>query len=417
MSRRDFMAASAAAGVLMASPHSFAHAQGSGQIKVGLIGCGGRGTGAAANAVAASPDVVIHAMGDIFRDKIEGSRNWLKETVKEKFQVTEDRMFLGFDSYKKVIASGVDYIILASPPGFRPDHFRAAIEAGKHVFFEKPVATDVWGVKEIMAASDLAKQKGLGVAAGTQRRHDLAYRECINRIHDGQIGDVLSLCAYWNQGGLWFNVRQPQWSDLEYQLRNWLYYTYLSADMIAEQHIHNIDVCNWAKNAVPVSAVSLGGRQVRTAEIFGHIYDHFATEYTYADGTKMHSYCRQQDGTKSAVWEHIIGSKGKSDANNWINGENAWRWDRDASRPNPYELEHKNLIDSIKAGNPINEGRTVAEATMTAIMGRVAAYTGQEVKWDDLMKMDQRTFPETFAFGMKVPVKDVAMPGKTPLPG
>lgn len=413
LSRRDFLASTTAAGLLMSAPQAFANSSVDDKIKVGLIGCGGRGTGAAVDAATASPNIVIHAMGDVFADKMKGSEGWLKTELKERFQVGE-RKFMGFDAYKQVINSGVDYVILATPPAFRPLHFKTAIEAGKHVFFEKPVAVDIHGIKMVLAASELAKQKGLGVAAGTQRRHDLGYRETMNRIHDGAIGEIVSMCAYWNQGGLWMNPRQEGWSDLEWQLRNWLYFTWISGDHIAEQHVHNIDVCNWAMKDHPVKAVALGGRQVRTDAAYGHIFDHFAVEFEYANGVKMHSYCRQQDGTASRVSEVIFGSKGRSNGsgNIWGGGSD---WKYSGERPNPYMQEHKNLIESIKAGKPINEGKQVAESTMTAILGRMAAYSGQEVKWDDAMKLDTNYMPENLDFNSKLVVAAVPMPGKTPL--
>lgn len=413
MSRREFLASTGAAGLLMSAPQAFAHSSVDEKIKVGVIGCGGRGTGAAIDAANADPNVVVWAMGDVFADKMKGSEGWMKDQLKDRYQVTPERQFMGFDSYKQVLASGVDYVVLAAPPCFRPQHFMAAIQAGKHVFFEKPVAVDIWGIKMVMAAADMAKAKGLGVAAGTQRRHDLGYRETIDRIHNGSIGDIVSMCAYWNQGGLWMNPRQEAWSDLEWQLRNWLYFTWISGDHIVEQHVHNIDVCNWAMKDHPAKAVALGGRQVRTDPAYGHVFDHFAVEFEYANGVKMHSYCRQQDGTASRVSEMIFGSKGRSNGSGNIWGSQEWRYS--GQRPNPYMQEHKHLLESIKAGKPINEGRQVAESTMTAIMGRMAAYTGQEVKWDDLMKLDTRTFPDKLVFEGKIPVAEVAMPGKTKL--
>lgn len=411
MTRREFVKAGAATGVLLTAPHAFAHSSVDEKIKVGLIGCGGRGTGAAINACEANPNVVVWAMGDIFKDKLEGSQNWMKGEIKEKYQVTPERTFLGFDSYKKVLAQDVDVIILATPPVFRPEHFEATINAGKHVFFEKPIAVDVAGCKRVIAASEVAKQKGLGVAAGTQRRHDLGYRATMEEIHSGKIGEVVSCCAYWNQGGLWMNPRQEGWSDLEWQLRNWLYFTWISGDHISEQHIHNIDVCLWAKQMLPTKAISLGGRQVRTDAAYGHVYDHFATEYEFPDGTRMHSYCRQQDGTSSRVWEFIRGTKAMSDGGGRFWGGVDWKYE--GERPNPYMLEHKHLLDSIKEGKPINEGRQVAESTIVAIMGRAAAYSGQEIKYDEFLASNHSITPEKVDWEMKLTVDPVALPGKS----
>jgi predicted dehydrogenase len=235
----------------------------------------------------------------------------------------------------------------------------------------------------------------------------------MKRIREGEMGDVVACYAYWNQGGLWMHPRKPEWSDLEWQLRNWLYFTWISGDHIAEQHIHNIDVCNWAVGKHPVKAISLGGRQVRTNPAYGHIFDHFATEFEYDDGVKMISMCRQIDGTASRVEERIVGTKGTSNANTWIKGEKSWRWDGD--RPNPYMLEHKNLFESIATGNPINEGRQVAESTLTAIMGRMAAYTGQEVTWEQALNSQENLMPERLEMGMALAVAPVAIPGQTKL--
>lgn len=412
LSRRDFIRASAASTAAVALP-SGVFAFSSASIKVGLIGCGGRGTGAVIDAANASKDVELWAMADIFADHMQGSQNTLKENLKERYKVTPDRTFLGFDAYKQLLASGVDVVILTTPPTFRPGHLKAAIEAGKHVFMEKPVAVDAPGVRSVFESSDLAKTKNLAIVAGTQRRHDVAYREAMRRIRDGEMGDVVACYAYWNQGGLWMHPRKPEWSDLEWQLRNWLYFTWISGDHIAEQHIHNMDVCNWAVGKHPVKAISLGGRQVRTNPAYGHIFDHFATEYEYDDGVKMVSMCRQIDGTASRVEEKIVGTKGSSNANTWIKGEKSWRWDGD--RPNPYMLEHKNLFESIAAGKPINEGRQVAESTLTAIMGRMAAYTGQEVTWEQALNSQENLMPERLEMGMTLAVAPVAVPGQTKL--
>jgi predicted dehydrogenase len=409
--RRQILRTSAVATAAAFLP-SGVFAQGTSRLKVGLIGAGGRGTGAAFDAAAADAGVVIWSVGDVFKDRLDGSVQALKDGLKDRCQVTPDRSFVGFDAYKGVIASGVDVVILTAPPGFRPAHLQASVEAGKHVFMEKPVATDVPGVKAILAAAQEAKSKRLSIVAGTQRRHDVAYREAMKRIHDGQMGDVTSCYAYWNQGGLWMNPRQPGWTDMEWQLRNWLYFTWLSGDIIVEQHIHNIDVCNWAMQKHPVKAVSLAGRQVRTDKAYGHVFDHFATEYEYDNGVKMISMCRQIDGTASRVSEHIVGTKGASDGNNRIRGENPWRWEGD--RPNPYVEEHKHLYAAIRGGNPINEGQEVAHATMTAIMGRLAGYSGQEITWDDAMNLTEVLAPKQLAMG-PIEVPPVAMPGQTRL--
>ena len=388
-------------------------AQGKEQIKVGVIGCGGRGTDAVVNCAEAESSMVLWAMADVFRDKLDSSAATLKDRLKDRFQVTADRTFMGFDAYEKLLQTGVDVVILTSPPGFRPAHIKASVAAGKHIFTEKPIAVDGPGVRTVIEAANAAKAKGLAIVAGTQRRHDVAYREAMARIHDGAMGDVVACYAYWNQGGLWMHPRKEGWSDMEWQLRNWLYFTWLSGDHIVEQHVHNLDVCNWAMKGHPVKAVCLGGREVRTDAAYGHIFDHFATEYEYANGVKMLSMCRQIDGTASRVSEHLVGTRGTSNGNTWIRGENAWRWDGD--RPNPYMLEHRNLFASIRDGNPINEGVQVAESTMTAIMGRMSAYTGQEVTWDQAMASQESLVPEKPEMGGKFEVPPVAIPGKTKL--
>ncbi|MGI8922909.1 MAG: Gfo/Idh/MocA family protein [Fimbriimonadales bacterium] len=411
LSRREFVGKAAAATASIIIPAGV-FAAGSDVIRVGLIGCGGRGTGAATDASAANEGVVLWAMGDVFADRLASSRENLKGALGQRYRVTGERAFTGFDAYKKVIASGVDVVILTAPPGFRPAHLQQAIGAGKHVFMEKPVAVDAPGIRSILASSDMAVSKKLSIVAGTQRRHDVAYREAMTRIHDGAIGEVLALHAYWNQGGLWMHPRKDEWSDMEWQLRNWLYFTWLSGDHIAEQHIHNIDVCNWAMKAHPVRAISLAGREVRTTPAYGHIFDHFATEFEYDNGVKMISMCRQIDGTASRVAEHVVGSEGTSNANTWIQGKKAWRFD--GERPNPYVEEHKHLYEAILSKKPVNEGRQVAESTLTAIMGRMAAYTGQEVTWDTALNSQESLLPAKLEMG-SLPVPPVAVPGVTKL--
>jgi len=410
MTRRDFMVSSVAAGAVAAAPKAFGFHQANATLKVGLIGCGGRGTGAAMDAVAGAKGVELWAMGDVFKDRLDGSRKYLSENLKAAYKVTDDRSFAGFDAYKHVIDSGVDVIILTTPPGFRPMHLKAAIEAKKHVFTEKPVAVDAPGIRMVFDCHELAEKHGLSIVAGTQRRHDIAYRQVMDQIKGGVIGDVVACYAYWNQGGLWMNPRETNWSDVEWQLRNWLYFAYLSGDHIVEQHVHNIDVCNWAMGAHPVKAVCLAGRQVRTDAAYGHIFDHFATEYEYANGVKMLSMCRQIDGTAARVSEHIVGTKGVTNANTSIKGEKNWRFD--GERPNPYVVEHTHLYEAIRSGKRINELRQVAESTMTAILGRMAAYTGQELTWDQALKSTEALMPDKLAFG-ELAVANIAVPGKT----
>jgi len=411
VSRRDFLVSTAALGATAVMPN-FAFANVDETIKIGVIGCGGRGRDAAINAIDGSKGVEIVALGDAFEDRAKGAVDVIKKERPNGFKVPADQVFHGLDAYKKVLACDIDMVILATPPAFRPEMFEAAIHAGKHVFFEKPVAVDGEGILRVMKASDLAKEKGLGVVAGTQRRHEFKYRETMKRIHDGAMGDIVSMRCYWNQGGLWSVNRTPEMSDLEWQLRNWLYFTWLSGDHIVEQHVHNIDVCLWACQKTPLSATGLGGRQMRTAAVYGHIYDHFAVEFDMGDDLKMHSYCRQQDGTSSNVSEFLHGTKGKSNGGGRIWGENPYRYDGEGH--NPYVTEHTHLVESIRAGKPLNEGRQVAESTLAAIMGRFACYTGQTVTRDQILAT-KGMVPAQYSWDMSIPVPEVCMPGKTKL--
>jgi myo-inositol 2-dehydrogenase / D-chiro-inositol 1-dehydrogenase len=417
ISRRDFVKSSTVAGLGLSAglmgKGNYAFAAASDTIRIGLIGCGGRGTGAAVNALEAAEGVELVAMGDAFEDRLDDSREKLRDRFGAAFKVTDATAFNGFDAYEKVIAvPGVNYVILAAPPVFRPMHLRAAIDAGHHVFMEKPVAVDPVGCRAVIEISDLAAQKGLGIVAGTQRRHQANYIETIERVHDGAIGEVLSGQVFWNQGALWKKDRQAGWSDMEWQLRNWLYFTYLSGDHIVEQHIHNIDVANWILDANPVKAVGVGGRQVRVSPEYGHIFDHFAIDLEYPNGARVLSMCRQQDGTAAHVGEHFIGTKGSTNAHTWIRAASSWRFD--AENPNPYMMEHKNLIASIRAGSPLNEGRQMAETNIAAIMAREAAYTGLEVTFDEVLNSGQDLTPKHWEFG-PMPFPPVPVPGVTKL--
>jgi myo-inositol 2-dehydrogenase / D-chiro-inositol 1-dehydrogenase len=419
-SRRAFLRTSAftAAGVAASRlvVPGYAYADGVDTIKIGLIGCGGRGTGAAKDAVVGSEGVEIVAMGDLMPDRLRSSREQLAKApeLAGKLKVTDATAYTGFDAYQKVLATpGVNLVILATPPAFRPIHLAAAVAAGKHVFMEKPVAVDPTGIRSVIASSDLAASKGLAVVAGTQRRHDPKYIETMRRIHDGAIGEIVGGQVYWNQGGLWRAERTPAMSDMEWQIRNWLYFTWSSGDHIVEQHVHNIDVANWAMNGHPVKANGVGGRQVRTDPGYGQIFDHFAVELEYPNGTKILSMCKQQDGTSTFIGENFVGTKGRSDGAGTIRAAEAWRYRSDTA-VNPYEQEHTDLVASIRAGKPLNEGRRIAESVLTAIMAREAAYTGQEITWEQISASDLDLVPKTFAFG-PLPVAPVPMPGVTKL--
>ena len=418
VTRRGFLQTTAgvgAAAMLTQLGTNFAHAAGSDKIRVGVIGCGGRGRGAAGDCVGAAENVQIVALGDMFQDRVNLAREKLSELGAQYYDVPDDRCFVGFDAYRGVIDAGVDLVILAAPPFFRPQHIEAAIAAGKHIFAEKPVAVDPVGARRVMTAAELAQQKGLGFVAGTQRRHDAGYIETIRRIHDGAIGEIVAGTCYWNQGGLWMHPRKDEWSDMEWQLRNWIYFTWLSGDHIVEQHIHQIDVMNWVFQGPPVSAYGMGGRQARTDPAYGHVYDHFAVEFEYPGGHRVLSMCRQIDGTDSRVSEHVIGTKGTANPGGVINprDDKAWKFGRKEKRQ-AYEQEHVDLIESIRSGKPLNEARQVAESTMAAIMGRMSAYSGKLVTWEQAMESQLDLTPEKLELG-PIAVPPVAIPGKTPL--
>lgn len=419
-SRRTFVKTTTLATAGLVLPRTLtANARGTSAeaIRVGLVGCGGRGTGAARDCLkAGGEDVMLVSMGDLFPDRLERARSNLAKVASEdpmvarQFKVTPETSFSGFDAYQKVLATDIDLVILATPPGFRPAHLAAAVAAGKHVFMEKPVAVDAAGIRSIIASAAAAKSKSLAIVAGTQRRHDPAYVEVMRRVHDGAIGDLTGGQVYWNQGGLWNAARQANWSDSEWQIRNWLYFTWLSGDHIVEQHIHNIDVANWALGAHPVRAVGVGGRQWRTDAAFGHIFDHFAIDFEYPAGVHVMSMCRQIEGTANHVGERFVGTRGTTDANTRIAGAQAFTWE--GQKKNPYVEEHVDLLASIRAGKPLNEGQQVAESTLSAIMGREAAYTGQAIVWDELLNATQDLTPPEKGFGA-LPVPPVAMPGTT----
>ena len=421
-SRRDFLKTSAAvtaAATLASLGTNFAHAAGKERIKVGLVGCGGRGTGAARDAMSASPLVEIVAMGDLFADRVAEKRAVLAKKDAEKpdqnpqFKVTDDTAFVGFDAYKKVIDSDIDYVILTEPPGFRPDHFAYAISKNRHVFAEKPVAVDPVGIRKFRETGKLAAEKKLSVVGGFCFRRDRTHIETIKKIHDGAIGDIVSGNSYYNVGYLWQHPRKPEWSDLEYQIRNWLYYTWLSGDLIVEQNIHRIDIQNWVMKGPPVAAYGMGGRQVRTDEAYGYIYDHFAVEFEYANGVKVSNQCRQIDGTDPKVSEIYFGTKGQADPAAGIKG------DKSRKKPDPlsvaYRQEHVDLVNAITSGTPTNDTEEICDSTLTGIMGRMSAYTGKTVTWEQATKSTLDLWPkQELAFG-PFPTPAVPMPGKEQL--
>jgi predicted dehydrogenase len=415
-SRREFIKATAVAGTTLAATRlsiPAVHAAGSDEIRIGLIGAGGRGAGAVMNAFEAAKGVRLVAVGDAFADRIASAKERWKE-LGEAAAVPEERCFVGLDAYEKVIASDVNYIIHATPPGFRPAHLKAAVAAGKHIFTEKPVAVDAPGTRECLAVAEESEKKGLGIAAGTQRRHQKGYIEAMKRVRDGAIGEVRAARAYWNQGGLWNKGRQRDWSDLEWQMRNWLYLTWLSGDHIVEQHVHNLDVVNWAMGAHPVSAEGMGGRQSRISNDYGMVFDHFAIDYEYENGVHMMSMCRQVPDCANRVAETIVGSTGTCETDSGakryvLTGANQWRFREEAV--SPYVQEHIDLIESIRSGSPINELKQVTESTFTAILGRMSAYSGKAMTWDEALKSDESIVPENLSFDTPLGVPPVPRPG------
>ncbi|MBL8735054.1 MAG: Gfo/Idh/MocA family oxidoreductase [Planctomycetes bacterium] len=417
--RRSFLytAAAAATAQSLARARDLGRFAGQGQdgdeLRVGLIGCGGRGSGAIAQALSTKGPTRLWAIADMFADRLEGCLQNLAESdeLKRRTDVPKERRFVGPDAYQGVLGSGCDVVVIATPPHFRPAHFEAAIAAKKHVFFEKPVAVDSPGVRRVLAAHELSQKLGLAVCSGLQRHHQVPYLEAMQRIHRGDLGRILFARCSWNQGGLWHAERQPEWSDMEWQLRNWLYFTWLSGDHIVEQHVHNLDVVNWALQDHPARCRGMGGRQVRTDPKYGHIFDHHAVQYQYKSGAYCFSECRQIDGCANDVSEHVYGSDGEAHLGNGfrITGENAWTFE--GRHNDPYQTEHDDLFAAIRAGKPFQEGRMVAESTLTAIMGRMASYSGREITWEQALVDDRRWGPETYEFG-PLPVDPVPMPGQ-----
>lgn len=426
VSRRDFLYTSAVAGAAFAIPR-YAYAFGSDTLKIGLIGCGGRGTGGIVQAIESSPGVELIAIGDLVQGRIERCREQLSKQAEAKpavaagLKLKDEMCFVGFDAYKKVLETDVQYVMLATPPGIRPLHLRAAIDAGKHVFAEKPVATDLAGIRSVLDTYQLALRKGLGIGVGTQRRHHPGYQEAIRRVQDGAIGEVLNGQVYWNQGALWKIDKEPDWTDMHWQLRNWLYFTWLSGDHIVEQHIHNLDVANWVLNAAPARAIGVGGRQSRVDPSYGHIYDHFAIDYEYPNGVHISSMSRQIQGARGRVGEFFQGTKGTLQLGESgpmiIRGQNAWEWQRPDNFVAAMVQEHADLIAGIRAGKPRNDLKRMAESNLTAIMGRESAYTGQTIEWDALTSAQQDLAPMPLAdlrFG-PLETPPVAVPGRTVL--
>jgi len=420
--RRDFLKAGTLAAVSTSlsqlALNSGVYAAGSDVLRVGLIGCGGRGSGAAAQALTADPNTQLVAMAEAFPDRLESSLRQLKAAgIADRVLVDDDHKFSGFDAYKHVIDS-VDVVVHATPPHFRPAHIRAAIDAGKHVFVEKPVAVDAPGVRSMLETSQLAAEKGLSLVSGLCWRYDNGMRETFDHIHNGTIGKVVSLQCSYNSSGVWEprRTREQCDSEMEYQMRNWYYYTWLSGDFNVEQHIHSLDKMAWAmKDETPIAASGSGGRQQRTDPKYGNIYDHFNIVYEYAGGIRAFARCRHFAGCANDVTDHIFGTEGRADVfkhrtYDW-NGKNTWKFD--GKKNNMYQTEHDEFFANIRAGSPINNGHYMCMSTMMAIMGRMVAYTGKKITWDEAIGSKEDLTPPSYEWGT-IDVPQVAVPGLTP---
>lgn len=426
-SRREFLKSTAAATTVgaVAATLSLApgvYAAGDDTLRVGLIGCGQRGTGAASQALKADERVKLTAMGDAFADRIQSSLANLREIegLAEKIDVPAERQFVGFDAFRQVLGSGVDVVILTTPPHFRPIHLKAAVEAGKHVFAEKPCAVDAPGVHSVLRSCAQARQQGTSVVSGLCLRYNAGYREAIRRIQSGQIGQVRTLMANDYRGTLWMKPRQPDWTDMHWQMRNWYYFTWLSGDFNVEQHVHNLDACAWVMGEqYPIKAIGMGGREVRKGPEYGNIFDHHSVVYEYADGARLISNTRQIDRCKGDISVQVLGNRGSALLAERPNGiritaDDEWIF-RDGSgqqAKNMFQVEHDELFASIRNSKPINNGEYMAKSSLLAIMGRMATYTGQEITWDMAWNSKEDLSPARYEWG-DIATPSVAVPGVT----
>jgi len=375
-------------------------------LKAGLIGCGGRGTGAAVNFLDAGPNLQITALGDVFRDRLDQCRENLKK--QRNVEIAEENCFTGFDSYQKVIDSGVDLVLLCTPPHFRPMHIEAAVNAGKHIFLEKPCAVDPVGARSVLVSVEKAKQKGLCMVSGTIYRVSKDYMETRRRVMNGEIGEIVSAHAIRNGGSLWVHSRKPEWTDMEYMLRNWGNFCWLSGDHIVEQFIHQVDVMNWYLGKNPVKAIGWGGRQRR---ITGDQYDFFSIEYLYENGMQTHCAARQITGCSNLTKVLIVGTEGFADAGKGmlynLKGEEIWKFpkpekddpDQTWAVKDPFVQEHINLVTGIRTGKTVNDAEAQVNSTLITVMGRMSAYTGKDVTWEEVLNSDLRLGPKTYEFG------------------
>ena len=387
------------------------------EIKVGVIGCGGRGSGAIQNLFDAADGIKLTALGDVFPDRLEGLRKMAAEKLGQ--EVPDENCFIGFDAYQKVIDSGVDMIIDTTPPVFRPDHFKYAVQKGVHSFLEKPVAVDAKGYRTVMAAAKQAQAKGLCVVCGTQRHHQRPYVEAFRKIQEGYIGEITGGNVYWNQGMLWYRNREKGWSDMEWMIRDWVNWKWLSGDHIVDQHVHNIDVFLWMSGYKVAKATGFGARHRR---ITGDQYDQFSIDFEMENGVHLHSMCRQIDGCANAVGEIIYGTKGSWNSFDHeikdLEGNVVWKFDKEKAEAefrqhNPYVLEHVDLVNHIRKGEPIDEATACAMSTLAGVMGRTSAYTGDTVTWDDMSQSGQNYLPEKLEIGpVDMSGYTVQVPGK-----
>jgi predicted dehydrogenase len=387
-------------------------------LRVALIGCGGRGTGAAAQALAADPNTRLVAMADAFNERIESCLATLRReaAVASRVDVPASRRFTGFDGYFKAIEAA-DVVLLTSPPHFRPLHLAAAVEAGRHVFAEKPVAVDAPGVHRVLESCEEAKRKGLAVVSGLQMRYSPGHQELIQRLHDGALGKIRALQVNDYRGPIWVKPREPGWTDMQYQMHNWYYFTWLSGDFNVEQHVHNLDLCAWIlKDQYPANAYGNGGRQVRTGPDYGNIFDHHSVTYEYADGVRLFAACRQMPGCMNDISTHVFGEKGTallSSRSLEIHADSRWAYRGEPT--NAQQLEHNELFASIRSGRPINNGTYMSHSTLMAVMGRMATYTGQNVSWQHALDSKELLAPDRYAWDALPPSSDVAVPGVTRL--
>ena len=418
LNRRSFVRTTAAAGAAVAtgllSSGNFAYAAGSDSIRIGLVGCGGRGKGAVRDAVKSSEGVSVVALGDLFEDQLQAARPALAEVIGDAYQVPEERMYLGFDAYRHVIEDPrVNYVILATPCVFRPVHLRHAIRNRKHTFAEKPIGVDPPGCRSVLETAEIARRNGVGIVAGTQRRHTDSYVEAIRRIHDGEIGEVTSAQVYFNVMGRW-PQREPGQTDLEYYIRNWFFFNHIGGDISQDLLIHNIDVANWVMQDHPVKAIASGGRSTNQNPEQGNIFDNFTIDFEYPNGTHVLAMTRWQDRTATRVMEQVQGTLGHARLGDKaiVKGKSNWQ-----SSPNQLPgivQEHGDFIASIRAGEPLNEGKRIAESNLTSIMGREAAYTGRELTWDDIGTSRQDLTLDDWTL-RDLPLPPIAVPGVTAL--